>query len=186
MTNNVDDFDKEKKDYITKLADNIDYNKATHQQVEIPTLLKAKAYLKNSKKIVDVTAISLEKCGIYYNLDNFNTNMFCDFNHCVIMQNIGIKDKTGKDIYTNHIVNVVYKERRKYQDMEYDSRWECTELVAYNCKACAFVFQTYIDDINLYRYIDDFRMDSRNIKIESVEIIGNIFENPELLEDDDL
>ena len=68
----------------------------------------------------------------------------------------------------------------------YDNRFKMNELVVFNQKACAFVLQTYIDDIYMYRYIDDFRMDSRKIKIESIEIIGNVFDNPELLEDDDL
>lgn len=117
------------------------------------------------------------KINSYYNL-------FADAK--TLSKFIGIFDKNGKEIYTNDIVNVVYKEKRKYQDVEYDNRWSCTELVTFNRKACAFVLQTYIDDIEMYRYIDDFRMDSRKIKIESIEIVGNIFENPELLEDNDL
>ncbi len=117
------------------------------------------------------------KINSYYNLFA-DAKTLCKF--------IGICDRNGKEIYTNDIVSVVYEEKRKYQDMEYKSHWECNELVVYNRKACAYVLQTNIDDIELYRYIDDFRMDSRNIKIKSIEIIGNIFENPELLEDDDL
>lgn len=185
MTEN-NDFNKEKQQYISKIANDLDYSKTTNQQTKINYNL---CKIKDGDKWYYGYPISeINKDGYIAfqgeNKINSYYNLFADAK--TLSRFIGICDKNGKEIYTNDIVRVTYLEKRDYMGVSYDNRFKMNELVVFNQKACAFVLQTYIDDIYMYRYIDDFRMDSRKIKIETIEIIGNVFDNPELLEDDDL
>lgn len=81
-----------------------------------------------------------------------------------IMQYTGLKDKNGKEIYEGDIVNC--------------KEYECYGKITWDEDCAAFHFEilqedrTFIDEW-LYDYIDE------------LEVIGNIYENPELLEVED-
>mgnify|MGYP003132010777 CR=1 FL=1 len=79
-----------------------------------------------------------------------------------LMQYTGLKDKNGKEIYEGDIVRVLSQK---------DS--STAPVVYHNCQFC---FELQDDDIgnDPYRFLSGWK---------SVEVIGNIHENPELLEE---
>jgi len=72
--------------------------------------------------------------------------------HLILMQFTGLKDKNGKEIYEGDIVN---------------TNNETPFIVKYDNTCCAFLWGDY--------YFED-RVEERKVKI-----IGNIYENPELI-----
>ena len=85
--------------------------------------------------------------------------MIVDVNRFELMQYIGFPDKNGKEIYVNDIVNI-----------EYDTVNGYGENVS-NCKENVVVTWDY-------ELLCQLQYDRAGI-----EIIGNIYENPELLEE---
>lgn len=96
-----------------------------------------------------------------------------------ISQFIGLYDKNRKEIYENDIVKAKYIEKRDFGGIKYDNEMEFNELVVWKYQA----FQLEIDNcgIKMYRHLN-FYEDLNNIKLKEIEVIGNIFDNPELLE----
>lgn len=70
-----------------------------------------------------------------------------------IMQYVGLKDKNGKEIYESDLVNVEFNDGSKYED----------PLEVYFEKGAFMVGMGYLHDI------------------KSIEVIGNIYKNPNLL-----
>ena len=85
-------------------------------------------------------------------------DVLCD-EQCVVMQYTGLKDKNGKEIYEGDII--------------YNSTEEENFVVEWFEEAARYVFSgisVTMDFDNYYEY--------------ELEVIGNIYENPELLGDD--
>ena len=80
--------------------------------------------------------------------------------NCVFMQYTGLKDANGKDIYEGDIVK--YSPSGLYQ-----VKWQEEKTG----------FYPFIDD-------NDSLYHTNGIGSSNVEVIGNIYENPELLESD--
>ena len=95
-----------------------------------------------------------------------------------IGQFTGLYDKNGKEIYENDIVKAKYIEKRDFGGVKYDNEMEFNELVVWKHQS----FQLEIDNcgIKMYRHLN-FYEDLNNIKLKELEVIGNIFDNPELL-----
>ena len=82
----------------------------------------------------------------------------------ILMQSTGLKDKNGKEIYEGDIV--------KYKSGCYTY----TEEVAYNKNFAGFGVRDANADI-----IFTFWVLAENVDLSSLEVIGSIYENPELL-----
>ena len=82
----------------------------------------------------------------------------------ILMQSTGLKDKNGKEIYEGDIV--------KYKSGCYTY----TEEVAYNKNFAGFGVRDANTDI-----IFTFWVLAENVDLISLEVIGNIYQNPELL-----
>jgi hypothetical protein len=87
-----------------------------------------------------------------------------DPDDCEIMQYTGIKDKNDKEIYEGDILLIDDGDLEQYKSVV---RWNAGGLIA-DCPTG----NDY--DITLVGWLFDSR-------VETIEVIGNIYENPELL-----
>lgn len=127
-------------------------------------ILKYRAWIKDKHKMEKVSSITFLTNNSYtISTDNLDLYDFYSYAEYVLMEFTGIKDKTGKEVYEGDIV-------RFYDD--YDEEY-ITTVVFIDCLGAYGVewdgFQSSFDDINEY-YSKD------------IEVIGNIYEDPELLE----
>lgn len=104
----------------------------------------------------------------------------------ILMQFTGLKDKDGKEIYEGDIVKCFKANSKLGDDMEWTSEYSNAVI-----KNSGWTF--YFDNINTEDYEFFYSPDgsrfhiSDNIELreyEECEVIGNIYENPELLKQD--
>ena len=119
--------------------------------------IKFRAYIKELNEIREVEYINFLKKMISF------PNKFCkeyylnaDFDEIELMQYTGLKDKNNKEIYEGDIITL---HNGKYK-------------VIFNTEEARFVLRD-----------DEFEMNIpfTNNNNERMEIVGNIYENPELL-----
>lgn len=90
-----------------------------------------------------------------------------------------LTDKNSKNIFEGDICRVVYLDRRcDSNGKHYEVENVMIEEVV--LRKGAFCFKTTVEDIPLYRPIG-FDIYEK-LKIKDFEVIGNIYDNPELLE----
>lgn len=121
--------------------------------------IKFRAYLKNEKKIIDVKSIDWDENG---NLISINYPEGKDYfgykeDDIVLMQYTGYKDVFGNEIYEDDVV--------KYHNNLYQVKW------------IFFSFYIHRIDGRSLKELEEIAIDEKDMKL-----IGNIYENPELLE----
>lgn len=133
--------------------------------------IKFRAWLKEDKKIVNIETIDFSEKSIQY----LEKNKIIDayllrrvvFEDVEIMQYTGIKDKNGKEIYEGDIL--------KYKFL-YDRRFKHVSLVKFVETEASFgIKDIYGNEIPLYRITAN----------NYFEVIGNIYENEELLKSEE-
>lgn len=91
----------------------------------------------------------------------------------ILMQYTGLKDKNGVEIYEGDILAVKkYKRGIAKGIMKYGE---------FNCSCCLGVYGWYIDTDDDY-YLDIREFNTKTMSNSEIEVIGNIYENKELLE----
>lgn len=110
--------------------------------------IKFRAYIKKSRKMVDVNVLRLQGWMIGNDGDSYNENEY------ILMQYTGLKDKNGKEIYEGDIV--------RWDDGTSDNIKWMDEFGCWGTEVTNFLC---------------------NCNFEQFAVIGNIYENPELLED---
>lgn len=84
-----------------------------------------------------------------------------DYNPCTLMQYTGLKDKNGKEIYEGDIVSLFYE--TQISEVRFNSKYGCWE-------------------VKVQLSIHSQGWDLLGNHLGESEVIGNIYENPELLE----
>lgn len=127
-------------------------------------MLQPKAYIKYLDKVLEVKSIRFDTEVIEIYDESWNKYRFFvfDFDEVEFIENTGFKDNNGKYIYVGDIVTV-------------NGTWDC--IIEYKQSSCAFVLKS-IDSrwsMGYFSNYDDVE--------EMLEVIGNVYENEELLED---
>lgn len=126
--------------------------------------LKFRAWDKQEKQMMKVSAISLENKEI--GVKNFRTYHFFRIKNIELMQYTGLKDKNGTEIYEGDIVKFTHK-------------------IGYgwgNNKGDIAEIKYMIDGVSFSGFGFRNSVPLTANKANKLEVIGNIHENPELLE----
>lgn len=117
---------------------------------------KFRAWLKNDKKMIEVSFIDYDTKLIGLNID-LEVIIF-DFDDVILMQSTGLKDKNGQEIFEGDIVQF------------FDSIY----TVFYDIKEGSYRLEPH-DDRWVVDYMSNFSSE------ESFEVVGNLYENKEYL-----
>ncbi|MGP5428233.1 YopX family protein [Enterococcus malodoratus] len=125
-------------------------------------VIRYRAWDKHVKKIRKVTEIHFDDNLIYLKANN-GKGYYCSFSDIELMQSTGLKDKNGVEIFEGDIV------------LENGIQ-----------RAVSFGEQEYEEDFGNLAYYVGFNVYTKwgysSIDPVEYEILGNIYENPELLE----
>ena len=126
-----------------------------------------RVFLKYNQIMCDIDSYcflqGLNKCVFHFTNGGQKTLKNDDF---ILMQCTGLKDKNGKLIYEGDILGGIY-----HGYIEYCNECKCFQLKVkdYGCLACE-------GDLHWYELVE---AEEQN----ELEVIGNIYQNKELLED---
>ncbi|NSN12130.1 hypothetical protein HRE23_04785 [Enterococcus faecalis] len=131
---------------------------------------KFRAWDKNTNDMVDVKTIDLEKDGSIGCIVDYN-GINLDMTECVIMQSTGLKDKNGVEIFESDLVKVIDGESEEDSYISVVKNYSNEGYPAFDIE-----------------YPPNYHYD-RNVLsaimcngFETIEVIGNVYDNPELLE----
>ena len=128
--------------------------------------IKFRAWDKENKSFIH----SFDLYFLKYNLDNILVQGFGEKIKIILMQFTGLKDKNGKEIFEGDIVKL-------NEHYDYDSLIpEHIVIVKFLEGSWALVHKEIRGTVG---YIDELHS---NVINDRIEVIGNIYENPELLE----
>ena len=138
--------------------------------------VKFRAFLKGKKKMLPVTYLTLsdeesEQVGVA-DCNNEGCVLCDDYEKVELMQFTGLKDKNGREIYEGDIIAYLDSYDRSsesgYNFEEFMNKGE----IVFNDEYGRFDV-TNRSDINYFDFCEC---------VNEYEVIGNIYENPELLE----
>ena len=121
---------------------------------------KFRAWDKELQTMLDVSLIDFKKGVLVGEHWEFGETNFMNFDEIVLMQSTGLKDKNGKEIFEGDIVKMakdVYSEPTYYEVVRHRGGAYRLESKKHGCELWL-------------RHTD-------------CEVVGNIYENPEFLED---
>ena len=120
--------------------------------------IKFRAWHKGKKIMGEVLGIDILHKEIFFSNEDVDCYEHTDFKDIELMQYTGLKDKNNKEIYEGDIVTL------------HNSKYK----VIFNSKEAGFVLRD-----------DEFEMNIpfTNNNNKRMEVIGNIYENPELLKE---
>lgn len=122
-------------------------------------ILKFRAWDKNTNDMVDVKTIDLEKDGSIGCIVDYN-GINLDVSECILMQSTGLKDKNGVEIFEGDVLYYI----------PFESHINNSIVVFEKGSFCKKMLRN--GKLTSVKFIDS----------EEYEVIGNIHENPELLE----
>ena len=137
------------------------YNKL---EMEVSNMIpKFKAWDKYHEMMVSIISFDFENKIAYVEQEN-GDRYDIHFDNLIFLQSTGLKDKNGVEIFEGNIVN--------YDDGEFS-------YIGSVKKDCYQFYINGIEPVDSYDFID---VSNTFDGTTSLTIIGNIYENPELLE----
>lgn len=135
---------------------------------------KFRAWLKDEKKMIKVRAIDFDEQGVF-SVNYPEGKSYCgyDRDNIELMQYIGKSDVHDVEICVGDIVKVHYE----YESYNGYIEGSTLCVVKYVDEWCRVIFQYLYDKDGNYYSVEDLDMND-------VEILGNIYENKELLENE--
>lgn len=133
---------------------------------------KFRAWLKEKKKMVKIAGIGFEDTFIAYRI-SYGMVGQASFDEIELMQSTGLKDKNGVEIYEGDVVEalLIYNGSTIRGKVVWCNGGACWGIeVLDSCPETSYVW-----------FADDIEQDENGEFY--VEVIGNAYENPELLED---
>lgn len=133
---------------------------------------KFRAFLTETKTIHDVLQIDLSRSMVSLKIENASEWYW--FKEVVLMQSTGLKDKNGVEIFEGDLVKKFSNINKFTDDFAEDIEpiYVITSIVRDG--AC---FKT------TFKGVPSFVLDQNSMSmVEHMEVVGNIYENPELLE----
>ena len=128
-----------------------------------------RAFLTETKTIHDVLQIDLSRSMVSLKIENASEWYW--FKEVVLMQSTGLKDKNGVEIYEGDIVQSTWYD---VDNNPYKKKGEITFVGA----QYVIVYDSQFDVET-----GEITYDAHSLTYaEDAEVIGNIYENPELLE----
>lgn len=121
--------------------------------------IKFRAWLKEHKSMKDVMEIDIDNQTIFYYWFGDHDGHFENFNKIDLMQYTGLEDKNNKEIYEGDIVKL--RANHGIGVVKYYDEWGAFVVEYVKSKPLAVL------GMNYYK--------------EDIEILGNIYENSELL-----
>ena len=116
--------------------------------------IKFRAWDKINKEMINVESINFQERRVYRDVVSYR-----DFNDVELMQYTGLKDEYDDEIYEGDIVTL------------HNSRYK----VIFDNEGARFVLKDCFFEIGI---------PFKNNNNKEMEVIGNIYENPELMEDE--
>lgn len=148
--------------------------------------IKFRAWDENSQEMIYEIGITPE--GIPYSIPD-NAEASDQFNYypsCHKMQYTGLKDKNGREIYEGDVIEVFkgywsFKAIVKFGHYEQDGsggEYSPTECIGFYAEA---INPDEKDEYGCY-LISDYEKQMSLFESEEIEVIGDVYRNPELLE----
>ena len=125
--------------------------------------IKFRCWDTENKEMLEVQELDYEDS--YNGQPMIRTTMYSDYfdtEDMILMQYVGLKDKNGKEIYEGYIVSFNLKSDSEGQPY----------IIGY------IEYQTTFSGYRIMSFEGSFALD---YNIKDIEVIGNIYDNPELL-----
>ena len=130
--------------------------------------IKFRAWDTENKEMLKVQELDFEDTfyggRLSIRVDMYND--YFDMEDMILMQYTGLKDKNGKEIYEGDIVAIQFQRATKTKNA----------LIEYSEKYAAFIITHTKEIKHENENLGDYQM-------QNFEVIGNIYDNPELLEE---